>query len=320
MSGAVLAVGPYAERDAAALRGEFAALMVADLAALPGLAAGTRAAVRGVAYGADDGFGGAAMDLLPGLQVIANFGVGYDAIDVEAATARGILVTNTPGVLNDDVADLAVALLLAEARRLVPAEAWLRAGHWAAGAELPLARRFSGRRVGILGLGRIGREIADRLAAFKCEIHYFARSAKDTPGWTWHQTPLALAGAVQDLVVSTVGGPATRGLVGAAELAALGPDGVVVNIARGSVIDEAALIAALQSGRLRGAGLDVFQGEPAVDARLIGLENTVLLPHVGSATIETRAAMAGLQRDNLRAVLAGRPALTPVNRIGEDRG
>ena len=313
--GAVLAVGSYDPADAEALLGGFDAALLPDLAALAALPPEARAQVRGLAYKGGEDFGAAQMDLLPALQVIANFGVGYDAIDVAAATARGVLVTNTPDVLNDDVADLAVALLLAESRRLVAAETWLRSGHWAAGGSLPLARKFSGRRVGILGLGRIGREIADRLAAFKCEIHYFSRQPKQTPGWTWHDSPLALAGAVQDLVVSVVGGAGTRGLVDAAVLQALGPDGVVVNIARGSVIDEEALIVALQSGRLRGAGLDVFRGEPAVDPRLVAAENTVLLPHVGSATIETRAAMGALQRDNLRAVLAGRPALTPVNRI-----
>lgn len=313
--GAVLAVGSYDAVDAEALRSGFDAVPLPDLAALAALPAGARAQVRGLAYKGGADLGAAQMDLLPGLRVIANFGVGHDAIDLGAATARGVLVTNTPDVLNDDVADLAVALLLAESRRLVEAENWLRAGRWLAGDSLPLARKFSGRRVGILGLGRIGREIADRLAAFKCEIHYFSRQPKETPGWTWHDSPLALAGAVQDLVVSVVGGAETQGLVDADVIAALGPDGVVVNIARGSVIDEEALIAALQSGRLRGAGLDVFRGEPAVDTRLLAARHTVLLPHVGSATIETRAAMGALQRDNLRAVLAGRPALTPVNRI-----
>ncbi|UFM65781.1 2-hydroxyacid dehydrogenase [Paracoccus sp. MA] len=311
----VLAVGPYSDSDAAALRDAFAAVQVADLAALRDLPAEERAGIRAMAFCGHEALDGAAMDLLPGLEVIANYGVGYDAIDIDAATARGIVVTNTPDVLNDDVADLAVALLLAEARRIVPAEAWLRAGHWAEGGEFPLARKLTGRRVGILGLGRIGREIAARLAAFKCEIHYFSRQPKQAPGWVWHDSPLALAEAVQDLVVSTVGGEQTRGLVDAQVIAALGPDGVIVNISRGSVIDEEALIAALEQGRLRGAGLDVFRGEPRVDPRLVALGNVVLLPHVGSATVETRAAMGALQRQNLRAVLDGRPAVTPVNRL-----
>ena len=239
--------------------------------------------------------------------------MGFDAIDVPAATARGITVTNTPEVLNDDVADLAVALLIAENRRLNGAEGWLRAGRWAQGGDYPLARKMSGRRVGILGLGRIGREIADRLAAFKCELHYFSRSEKPTPGWTWHADPVALARAVDDLVVAVVGGPDTQGLVSAEVIAALGPDGIIVNIARGSVINEAALLDALEGGALRGAGLDVFRGEPHVDPRFLALSNVTLLPHVGSATAETRAAMGALQRQNLRAVLDGRPAVTPVN-------
>ena len=313
--GAVLAVGPYAPTEAAALREAFGALLLADLADLAALPEAERQSVAGLAYKGSEPLDGAVMDLLPGLRVIANYGVGYDAIDIAAATARRVQVTNTPDVLNDDVADLAVALLLAEARRLVAAETWLRSGHWAAGETLPLARKLGGRRIGILGLGRIGREIALRLAAFKCEIHYYSRAEKDTPGWVWHDSPLALAGAVQDLVIAVVGGPQTEGLVSAEVIGALGPDGVIVNIARGSVIDEEALIVALQTGRIRGAGLDVFRAEPAVDARLIAAGNTVLLPHIASATVETRAAMAALQRRNLYAVLAGEAAVTPVNQI-----
>lgn len=311
--GKVLAIGLYSDRDAAALRDDFDAVILPGLDDLAGLSPEDRAGAVALAYLGHHPLDGAVMDQLPGLRVIANFGVGFDAIDVPAATARGITVTNTPEVLNDDVADLAVALLIAENRRLNGAEGWLRAGRWAQGGDYPLARKMSGRRVGILGLGRIGREIADRLAAFKCELHYFSRSEKPTPGWTWHADPVALARAVDDLVVAVVGGPDTQGLVSAEVIAALGPDGIIVNIARGSVINEAALLDALEGGALRGAGLDVFRGEPHVDPRFLALSNVTLLPHVGSATAETRAAMGALQRQNLRAVLDGRPAVTPVN-------
>ena len=210
------------------------------------------------------------------------------------------------------MADLAVALLLAESRRMVAADVWTRAGNWPQG-EFPLARKMSGRRIGVLGLGRIGREIADRLAAFKAEIHYFARSEKPTPGWHWHADPVALAAAVDDLVIAVVGGPETAGLVSAEVIAALGPDGILVNISRGSVVDEAALLDALQQGRLRGAGLDVFLNEPRIDPRFLALSNVTLLPHVGSATHETRAAMGALQRQNILALLGDEPLVTPVN-------
>ncbi|WP_157115192.1 2-hydroxyacid dehydrogenase [Paracoccus contaminans] len=307
----ILAIGSYSQEDRTALD----AMGAAHLASLQGLAAlpqDQRAGIKGVAYKGGHPFGAAQMDLLPALRVIANFGVGHDAIDVPAATARGITVTNTPAVLNDDVADLAVAMWIALNRGFEPAIAHVRMGGWARGEGLALGRKASGRRVGILGLGRIGREIADRLAAFKCEIHYWSRGAKDVP-WTHHADPTALARAVDDLIVIIVGGPDTEGLVSAALLDALGPDGVLVNVARGSVVDEAALIERLADGRLRGAALDVFRGEPQVDLRLLALPNLLALPHIGSATVETRAAMGDLQRRNLAAVLDGRPAETPVN-------
>lgn len=309
----VLAVGGYSDADVAAFQDAFAVHIVPDLAGLAALPEADRARIEGLGFKGHDALDGKIMDLLPGLKVIANFGVGYDAINIEDATARGITVTNTPDVLNDDVADLAVALLISESRHMNGAEAWLRAGEWAKGGSYPVARKMSGRKVGVLGLGRIGHEIANRLAAFKCEIHYFSRSEKGTPGWQWHGDAVALAAAVDDMVISVVGGPATEGLVSGEVIAALGADGIIVNISRGSVVDEAALLDALENGRLRGAGLDVFHDEPRVDPRFMALSNVTLLPHIGSATVETRAAMGKLQRDNLRAVLDGAPAITPVN-------
>ncbi len=308
----ILAVGRYSDVDAVALAA-MGAQALPSAAALAALPAALRAEVHGVAFMGHESFGAAEMDLLPALRVIANFGVGYDNIDVGAATARKVLVTNTPEVLSDDVADLAVGMLIAQSRGFDAGIASVRSGDWQRRGPLPLARRVTGRRVGILGLGRIGREIADRLAGFKCQIHYCARTPRQTPGWTRHGDPLSLARAVDDLVVAVVGGEETRGLVSAEVIAALGPDGVLVNIARGSVVDEPALIAALEQGRLRGAALDVFWNEPAVDPRLAALPNLLPLPHVGSATVESRAAMGELQRRNLSAVLAGQAAVTPVN-------
>ncbi|WP_299360552.1 2-hydroxyacid dehydrogenase [uncultured Paracoccus sp.] len=310
----VLAIGIYADIDHTALVEEEGAAMLATLDDLAGMPQADRDRIEAVAYRGHAPFGPDQMALLPRLRVIANNGVGYDAIDVAAATERGIVVTNTPGVLNDDVADLAVAMLVAQSRDFERGMRAVRDGSWAQTGELPLARKLSGRTVGILGMGRIGREIADRLVAFKCRIHYQSRTPKDTPaGWTYHADPVDLARGVDDLVVSVVGGPATEGMVSARVLDALGPDGVLVNISRGSVVDEAALIEALEQGRIRGAALDVFRNEPDVDPRLARLPNLLPLPHVGSATVETRAAMGALQRRNLRAMLEGHAPETPVN-------
>jgi lactate dehydrogenase-like 2-hydroxyacid dehydrogenase len=310
----VLAVGQYSDIDVAALTDEFGARPLDDLSQIADLSPALRAEVTAIAYKGHHPLNGAVMDLLPGLKLIANFGVGYDAINVTDASARGITVTNTPNVLNDDVADLAVAMLIMEARKLTASENWMRDGKWPAGGAYPLARKMSGRKVGVLGMGRIGREIADRLAAFKCEIHYQSRSRKDAPsGWTYHAYPVELARAVDDLVIAVVGGPETEGFVSAAVIDALGPDGIIVNIARGSVVDEAAMLDALEQGRLRGAALDVFRAEPNVDPRFLTLPNATILPHVGSATVETRSAMGDLQRQNVRAHLAGQALVTPVN-------
>ena len=212
----VIAIGPYSDRDAAALAAEFQALALPDLTALADLSEDRRREVTAAAFMGHEAFDGATMDLLPGLKGIANFGVGYDAIDVAAATLRGIRVSNTPNVLNDDVADLAVAMWIAQARDFEPAMRNARNGDWGRGVKLPLARKASGRKVGVLGMGRIGREIADRLAAFKTEIHYQSRRRKDAPAdWTYHADPVELARAVDDLIVAVVGGPETEGFVSA---------------------------------------------------------------------------------------------------------
>ena len=308
-----LAIGHYNDVDTEANLSQLSALPLADSDALHDLTVEQRTAVRAVAVHAHAPFNGTIMDLLPNLGIIANYGVGYDAIDVVAATARNIKVTNTPDVLNDDVADLAVAMLLAHGRKIVGASDWVRSGNWATKGGYTLNRKISGGSVGIMGLGRIGREIADRLAAFKMDIHYHSRTAKDTPGWTFHQDPVALASAVDFLVVALVGGADTHGYVSADVIKALGPEGVVVNISRGTTVDEAALLDALESGTIGGACLDVFMSEPDIDPRFMALDNVLLQPHHGSATVSTRRAMGQLQRDNITAFLSGADLLTPVN-------
>lgn len=270
-------------------------------------APGIRVAVAG-----GGGIDGATIDALPDLELIALCSVGYDAVDMDKLRARGIRLTNTPDVLTDDVADLAIALMLALYRRIPAADAYVRQGDWAAKGPAPLAHRASGRRIGILGLGRIGRAIAARAAPFAAEIVYHSRKPVAGAPWRYAESPEALAAAVDILIVATPGGSATAKLVNRAVLDGLGPDGVIVNIARGSVIDEPALVAALVEGRIAGAGLDVFADEPHVPAELLALENVVLMPHQGSATIETRTAMGQLTLDNVAAYFAGRPLLTPV--------
>jgi len=252
------------------------------------------------------------MDAFPQLEIIANFGVGYDLIDVAEARRRGIAVTNTPDVLTDDVADLAVGLLVGTVRRLAAADRYLRRGDWAAKGAFPLTGSCTGGTAGILGLGRIGMAIAARLAPMKVGVHYHARRPRVDVPYPFHADAVSLARASDFLIVCCPGGEATRNLVDRAVLEALGPDGVLINVARGSVVDEAALIAALRDGRIRGAGLDVYVAEPGVPPELVARDDVFLLPHVGSATVPTRDAMANLVVDNLVAHFAGLPPLTPV--------
>jgi len=308
-----LAIGPYNDDEKQGLTRDLTPIYLSDPSGISGLDSAQCEAITAVAYKGHHAFGAAEMDLLPNVGVVANYGVGYDAIDVKEASARGIKVSNTPGVLNDDVADLAVAMLIMQGREMEHASAWARSGKWAEKGEYRLNRKVSGGRVGIVGLGRIGREIADRLAAFKMDIHYWSRSEKETPGWTHHADPVSLASAVDYLIVALVGGPDTEKFVSKEVISALGPRGVVVNISRGSTVDEAALLDALESGAIAGAALDVFLNEPKIDARFYALDNVVIQPHQGSGTVETRAAMAKLQRDNVLAFLGAKDLLTPVN-------
>lgn len=253
------------------------------------------------------------MQQLPALEIIAVMGVGYDGVDVAAAQARGVAVTHTPGVLNDDVADLAMALMLSWARRVPQADRFVRAGRWPTG-PMPLGRRVSGARLGLVGMGRIGQAIAQRASAFGMRIAYTARSAKADLPYPYLPTAAALAAQSDFLLVITPGGAGTRKLIDAEVLAALGPQGCLVNVARGSVVDEAALVAALASGAIAGAALDVFENEPQVPPALRDMDNVVLTPHVGSATAETRHAMAALALANLKAHFAGNALPSPVPR------
>jgi len=248
----------------------------------------------------------------PALEIIAVLGVGYDGIDLGAARDHGVRVTHTPGVSNEDIADLAMALLLCATRQLLPADRFVRQGRWTAG-RYPLTRRVSGGRLGIVGMGRIGRAVAARAEAFGMSIAYTGRTPKTDVPYRWYDDLQALASDVDFLVVCAKGGPETDGLVNAAVLNALGPSGVLVNIARGSLIDEHALVSALRDGRLLAAGLDVFRNEPNIPAALLELPNVVLTPHVASTTEATVRAMADLLFDNLAAHFAGQPVLTPVS-------
>ena len=253
----------------------------------------------------------AMMARLPKLEIIASFGVGYDHINAKAAAARGIVVTHTPGVLDDDVADIAMALTLNAVRRLPQAEAYLRAGEWRQ-APFALTASLRGRRMGILGLGRIGKAVAARAQAFGLALAYHGRSAQKDCALTYYPTLLGLAEACDILVVAAPGGAGTRHIVNGEVLDALGAQGVLINVSRGSLVDEAALIEALKTGRILAAGLDVFENEPNVPEALLALDNAVLLPHVGSASHATRAAMADLVVDNLLGWLDGRKLKTPV--------
>ncbi|AEG50009.1 Glyoxylate reductase [Sphingobium chlorophenolicum L-1] len=307
----IIAYGPLYPYLDEALAWRFAVHAVAadaDPEALPPQVREARALVSFGSVGAS----AAIMDALPKLEMIGLFSVGYDKVDVAHARAKGIRVTNTPDVLTDDVADLAVGLLYATVRHIAANDRMVRAGDWARGVKPALCGRVTGKRIGILGLGRIGRAIARRLEAVAGEILYHSRRPVAGTAYRYVADPLDFARASDVIIVATSGGPEARGLVDAAMLDALGPEGMIVNISRGSVIDEDALVAALAEKRIAGAGLDVFANEPHVPEALFSMDHVVLQPHQGSATVETRKAMADLVLANLDAWVSGRPLLTPV--------
>jgi lactate dehydrogenase-like 2-hydroxyacid dehydrogenase len=250
------------------------------------------------------------VEALPGLGIISTCGVGYDLIPLDLAARRGIVVTNTPDVLNAAVAELCIGSLLALLRRLPQADRFARAGAWGRG-NFPLTVSLSGKRVGIVGLGRIGKDIARRLEPFGVTIAYHGRNDQAL-AWRFEPALTALAAESDILILAAPGGAHTERMVDAEVLAALGPQGFLVNVARGSLVDQQALVEALSRGTIAGAALDVFDNEPDLDPRLFELDNTLLTPHIGSATLETRLAMAQLMLDNLRAFFRGEAVLTPV--------
>jgi lactate dehydrogenase-like 2-hydroxyacid dehydrogenase len=276
----------------------------------PALLATHAAAIRGLVQGGGTVTPESLLGQLPALEIISVFGVGYDGVPVDYCRRRGLKVTHTPDVLTDDVADVAVALILMTGRGFVRANRFVHAGEWQKrGAEL--TTKLAGRTIGILGLGRIGKAIAQRVSAMGMQVAYTGRNPQDVP-YRFVAELKALAALADFLVVACPGGPATKNLVDAEVLAALGKKGTLVNIARGSIVDEPALVAALASGTIKAAGLDVFADEPNIPQPLYAMDNVVLLPHVGSATRETRQAMGDLCKANLDAWFAGKSLLTLI--------
>ena len=309
----VLQVGPYPEWDQTPLDAAYAIHRWWEAADKDALLAKVGPDIRAIATRGDLGASEAMIAACPNLEMIAVFGVGYDAVHLPSCKARGIKVSNTPDVLTDDVADIALAMLLALVRRTGQAEQWVRSGDWAAKGMFPLTRKVSGTRAGILGLGRIGAAIARRCQGFGMQIAYSARSPKSgAEGWTYIPAAVDLARNSDHLFVALAATPETRHIVNAEVLKALGPDGTVINISRAANVDETALLDALEQGQIAGAALDVFEGEPNLNPRFLSAPNVLLQPHHGSGTVDTRKAMGKLMRDNLTAHFAGQPLVTPV--------
>lgn len=309
----ILQIGPYPEWDQTPLDAAFHMHRYFEAADKGAFLAEVGPQVQGIATRGELGANAAMIAACPQLQVISVYGVGYDAVDLPAARARGIRVTNTPDVLTNDVADLGVAMMLVQSRGMIGAETWVRDGSWASKGLYPLQRRVWGKRAGVLGLGRIGYEVAKRLAGFDLDIAYSDTSPKDfAKQWEFIADPVALAARSDFLFVTLAASAATRHIVGADVIQALGPNGMLINISRASNIDEAALLDALETGTLGSAALDVFEGEPALNPRFLTLPNVLVQPHHASGTYETRQAMGKLLRDNLTAHFAGQPLLTEV--------
>ncbi|MEM7463074.1 MAG: 2-hydroxyacid dehydrogenase [Pseudomonadota bacterium] len=269
--------------------------------------------IRGIATRGDLGADRDMINALPNLEIISVYGVGYDAVDVAACRERGIHVTNTPDVLTNDVADLGIAMMLMQSRAMIGAENWVRSGDWVANGMYPLQNRVHGKKAGVLGLGRIGYEIAKRLAGFDMDIAYSDIEKKPYAAeWTFLPDPVELGRHSDFLFVAMAASAETKHLVGRDVIAAVGPTGMIINISRASNIDEEALLDALEGKVLGSAALDVFEGEPALNERFLKLDNVLLQPHHASGTFETRKAMGKLMRENLTAHFSGQPLLTPV--------
>jgi len=307
----IFQITPMMPHVEAALRDAYTVHRLWDALDAPSLLADAGPRVRAVAT---DGHAGLAPDVmarLPCLEIIASYGVGYDAIDIPACTAKGVHVTNTPDVLNDAVAEMTIGLMVSLCRRIPQADRFVREGAWLE-KGYPLTGELTGARAGILGLGRIGKEIARRLEVFKMEIAYHGRQEQPGQPYRYFADLTDMARHVDWLVIIAPGTPETAGIVSRDVLEGLGPDGHLVNIARGSLVDEPAMVDLLQSGKLGGAALDVFADEPQVPNELMSLDNVVLSPHQGSATTRTRTAMGDLVVRNLAAHFAGEPLISPV--------
>ncbi len=309
----ILTFDTYEVWDTGPMEDQFEVHQIPASGQVSDLAEDVREKITAIAFKGHSYLSSDMIDALPNLGIIANYGVGYDTIDVAHATYKDIRVTNTPDVLTDDVADLAVGMVIAKSRDIPGASQWVKSGDWAQKGNYALQTKVTEKRVGIVGLGRIGRAVADRLQPFKMDIHYYARSEKETPGWTHHSEIAGMAAQVDILIICLSGGPQTMGMVDKSAIEALGSNGLLVNVSRGTTIDEEALLNALESGALGGAALDVFLNEPDINPRFLKLDNVLLQPHQSSGTVETRRVMGQLQRDNLSAFFAGKPLLTPVN-------
>ena len=309
----LLLVGPYPEWDMVELEAHYTVHKLYEASDRDAFVRSHAENIRGIATRGELGASAELIQALPKLEIISVYGVGFDAVNLDAARARGIRVTNTPDVLTNDVADLGVAMMLVQSRGMIGAETWVRDGSWADKGLYPLKRRVWGRKAGVLGLGRIGYEVAKRLKGFDMDIAYSDVAAKPyAEGITYIADPVELAGHADFLFVTLAASADTRHIVGKRVIEALGPEGMLINISRASNIDEAALLDALETGALGSAALDVFEGEPKLNPRFLALENVLVQPHHASGTIETRKAMGKLLRDNLAAHFAGAALLTPV--------
>ncbi|MEO1113118.1 MAG: 2-hydroxyacid dehydrogenase [Pseudomonadota bacterium] len=309
----ILQVGPYPDWDQIPLEDAFNMHKYFEASDASAFLQGVGSSVRGIATRGELGANRAMIEACPNLEIVSVYGVGYDAVDLEACREKGIRVTNTPDVLTNDVADLGVAMMLVQSRGMIGAETWVRDGSWQEKGLSPLNSRVWGKRAGVLGLGRIGFEVAKRLAGFDLDIAYSDIAAKDyAPDWTFVSDHVELARKSDFLFVTLAASAQTRHIVNREVIEAVGPEGMIINISRASNIDEEALLEALESKKLGSAALDVFEGEPALNPRFLELDNVLLQPHHASGTFETRKAMGKLVRDNLKAHFSGQDLLTPV--------
>ncbi|MET1411462.1 2-hydroxyacid dehydrogenase [Roseibium sp. HPY-6] len=309
----ILQVGPYPDWDQIPLEEAFSMHKYFEASDPSGFLNSVGDKIKGIATRGELGANRTMIEACPNLEIISVYGVGFDAVDLAACRERGIRVTNTPDVLTNDVADLGVAMMLVQSRGMIGAEAWVRDGSWQEKGLYPLKSRVWGKTAGVLGLGRIGFEVAKRLAGFDLQIAYSDVSAKDyAPDWTFVANPVELARQSDFLFVTLAASAETRHIVNQEVIEAVGPEGMIINISRASNIDEAALLDALESKQLGSAALDVFEGEPALNPRFLELDNVLVQPHHASGTFETRKAMGKLVRDNLTAHFAGQDLPTPV--------